>query len=172
LVYQAAPASKAASILPGIPLTGPQFVAELYAGADAGSLAPITSSISRFRAATSINAGKWTATTITGQPNDFIGLPVDFGGVAFLQVKVWDFDANGGTVASSTYESASGSKGQSIIFTYQAPSDSIAHPPPDYFMEGLQSFSIAPVPEPSMVALGVLGLIGMSLCRKRWICKL
>src|SRR3954466_2499554 len=46
-----------------VPLAGPQFVAELYAGTDAGSLAPVTSSISRFRATTSVNAGKWTVRT-------------------------------------------------------------------------------------------------------------
>ena len=101
-VYKVGTSAKTISIVTGIPLSGTQFVAELYAGTDAGSLAPVTSSISRFRSTTSINAGKWSAMTLSGAPNEPITIPVDMGSEAFLQVKVWDFDANGGTIATST----------------------------------------------------------------------
>src|SRR5438477_12949073 len=58
----------------GVGVNGTQYVAELYAGADAASLAPVTASISRFRGTTTANKGKWATTGING-PNDFVNLP-------------------------------------------------------------------------------------------------
>jgi hypothetical protein len=100
----------------GVGLTGSQYVAELYAGSSAGSLTPITASISRFRGSTSSSKGKWLASGING-PNDFVVLPgIDFGGNAFLQVKVWDL------TTGATFETATGAKfGSSQVFAYTVP---------------------------------------------------
>src|SRR5438093_13483 len=43
----------------GVGLTGTQYVAELYAGADANSLNPLSDSISRFRPAATATPGCW-----------------------------------------------------------------------------------------------------------------
>src|SRR5438477_6720300 len=43
----------------GSPISGLNWVAELYEGTSAGSLTPLTASISRFRSTTSVNKGKW-----------------------------------------------------------------------------------------------------------------
>ena len=166
LVYEVGTSPKAVSVVTGVPLIGTQFVAELYAGTTGDSLVPVTSSISRFRATTTARPGIWTVRTLSGLPNDFLLIPVDFGSTVFLQVKVWDFDSNGGTIASSTYETASGLKGQSIVFTYQVPAEGDLVPS-DYFMEGLQAFSIFAVPEPAVLALSCLGVAGLFLCRRR-----
>src|SRR2546426_8863089 len=86
--------------LAGVRLTGTQYVAELYFGADASSLTPLTVSISRFRSTTTSFPGKWATFGIYG-PNDFITLPgIPFGDTATLQVKVWDFSQ------FATYEAA------------------------------------------------------------------
>src|SRR5206468_11465131 len=63
----------------GVGLTGTQYVAELYLGADAGSLTPLTASISRFRSTTTVNRGKWASTGSYG-PNDPVVLPGCLGG--------------------------------------------------------------------------------------------
>src|ERR1043166_5629810 len=94
-----------------IPLSGTQYVAELYAGADANSLVPVTASISRFRSSTTSNKGKWAATGIYG-PNDFVNLPANFveGQTVLLQVKFWTFGDGSGN--NGTFETATGAKGQ------------------------------------------------------------
>src|SRR5207249_1815490 len=46
-------------LIAGVGLVGTQFVAELYTGGGANSLAPLTLSISRFRATTTAFPGFW-----------------------------------------------------------------------------------------------------------------
>src|SRR4051812_24012802 len=46
-------------VLGGAGLTGTQYTAELYAGADANSLAPIPASLARFRPVTTLQPGRW-----------------------------------------------------------------------------------------------------------------
>src|SRR5438477_2988045 len=60
--------------LTGVGLTGSQFVAELYVGADAASLAPVTASISRFRSTTTSFPGRWANIGVYGE-NAFVVLP-------------------------------------------------------------------------------------------------
>src|SRR5438477_12944957 len=132
----------------GVALTGTQFVAELYAGTSAASLTPVTASISRFRSSTMASKGKWDLQTVNGVANDPLVLPGNnFGTTAFLQVKVWNYDANGGPISS--FETAFGAKEQSIVFTYKVP---IAGDPllGDYYMEGFQAFGSISCPEPSV----------------------
>jgi len=130
----------------GTGLRGTQYVAELYAGTDAGSLVPLTTSVSRFRSTTSTAKGKWGTATLANLPNDAIVLPQNnFGSTAFLQVKVWDLNTG------ASFETASGLTGASSVFTYKVPvaGDTFI---PNYFMENLQAFAL--VPEPSAIALG------------------
>lgn len=149
----------------GVPLIGTGYVAELYAGTSAGSLAPVTASISRFRGSTTASKGKWAVTTLAGTPNNPTILPGTVPGQnLFLQVKVWDFDANGGAGAGSTFENkSSGFFGQSSLYTYTVPNPN--DPPGFFFMENLQGFAL--VPEPSAIALGVIGVAGLLLIRRR-----
>jgi len=143
----------------GVGLTDSTYVAELYAGTSAASLAPLTTSISRFRQSTSSNKGKWAATGING-PNDPLTLPgLNSGDIAFLQVKVWNL------ASGSSFESAVGGKaGASSVFTYKVPpaGDLLLT---DFYMENLQAFAL--VPEPSAIALGVMGVAGLLLIRRR-----
>ena len=141
----------------GAGLVGTQFVAELYAGTSAGSLAPVTASTSRFRSSTTANRGKWATTAISGL-NDPTVLPgIDFGQFAFLQVKVWDLSA------FKTYESAiagGGTTGVSSVFTYKVPQAGDLTVT-DFYMENLQAFAVPAVlcPEPSAILVGILGVL-------------
>ena len=141
----------------GVGLTGTQFVAELYAGADASSLQPVTASITRFRSTTIANKGKWALSGIVG-PNNPTVIPGHLPGeTVILEVRVWDFSG------STTFESAVGKTGTSLPFSYTipAPSDASAK----FFMENMQAFAL--VPEPSAIALSVMGIAGLLLIRRR-----
>ena len=148
----------------GTGLSGTQYVAELYAGADANSLAPVTASLSRFRGTTTSNKGKWATSGVFG-PNDFVNLPAAWqnGQTIVLQVKVWNYGDGSG--ANGTFETAGGGKGQCPTFTYKIPpvGDTTVS---DFFMEGCQAFAFT-VPEPSVIALGILGITGLLLIRRR-----
>lgn len=138
-------------------LRGTQYVAELYAGTDANSLSPVTASTSRFRSTTSASRGKWGNAVLAGTSNLSVPIPFDVGTTVFLQVRAWDFSEAG------TFEAAT-TKGASSTFTYKVPPGS--NPPGDFYMEGLQAFALV-VPEPSAVALSVLGVAGLLLIRRR-----
>src|SRR5207244_4234196 len=141
----------------GVGLTGTQYVAELYVGADASSLTPVTASISRFRSTTTINPGWWANTGIYG-PNDVTILPgFAHPDIVTLQVRAWDFSQ------FATYEAAVGQDvtGASVPFTYKIP---FQGPGNAEFMEGLQAFAL--VPEPPIVALGLVGVASMILLRR------
>ena len=158
LVYNPGPSAVTGN---GIGLAGTQWVAELYAGTSAGSLAPVTASTSRFRGSTTASKGKWALTAIAGA-NDFVVTPIDFGQTGTFQVKVWDLSA------FNTYEAAvaaGGTTGASLVFTMKVPvaGDTFI---PDFYMENLQAFALV-VPEPSAVALSVLGVAGLLLIRRR-----
>jgi len=149
----------------GVGLKGSQYVAELYAGASSGSLTPIAASISRFRGSTTLNPGRWGNITLANISND----PITMAGLlpgqtAFLQVAVWDFDANGGVGnVNNTYENATGAKNTSFVFTYKVPAP--GDPPALFVMENLAGFAL--VPEPSAIALGIMGVAGLLLIRRR-----
>ena len=89
----------------------------------------------------------------------------DINSIPTLQVKVWDFGL------FPTFEAAQvgGAKwGQSLPFTYRVPDASIGSVAALY-MEGLQAFAL--VPEPSQIALSVLGATGIFLFRWAKRCR-
>lgn len=129
----------------GIPLIGTNYVAELYvgpAGANEASLTPVSASISRFRATTTVNKGKWGTTTVAGPGNVQIPTGFAIGTPITLQVRVWDFSTG------ATFESASGPTGKSGLFNFTSADPNGA--PNTWVMEGLQAFAL--VPEPSAIA--------------------
>jgi len=139
----------------GTKLVGTQYTAELWAGADANSLQPLPLSLARFRSATTTQPGRWNYTTGIGTIG--VALPVDVGGTIMLQVRVWD-NASG----QVPFDNAIGKV--SNVFSYTVPP--VGSPPAAYFMEGFQAFALQ-VPEPSAIALGVLGIAGLLLIRRR-----
>jgi hypothetical protein len=133
-------------------LTGTNWVAQLYYGTSADSLTAHTAAPSRFRVESTSQPGMWSGgnRTLTG------------GGVGttlFMQVRVWDL-RNG-----ATYETATGFRGQSTVFTYMQTLSTPAAPT-DTQMLNFQSF-IVPVPEPSVIGLGLVGAGALFMLRRR-----
>jgi len=140
----------------GVRLTGTRYVAELYFGADAGSLQPLPISIAHFRPPTTLQPGTWN------YPPGSVILPgFDIGTTPTLQVRVWDI------TQFASYEEAVGNgiTGASAPFLYTVP---IPAPPPDTgFMNGLQAFAL--VPEPTVFLFSLLGLTSFLILRKTQI---
>lgn len=136
-------------------LSGTGFSAQLWAGpagASESQLVPVPNSLVSFR--TGAAAGYITSGAVTVP-----GIAVGSTGV--FQVRAWD--NAGGTITS--WEAAS-NKGASALITSAAlggvPASGPPVTPPD--LVGLQPFSI---PEPSTIALGVLGAAALLFRRRK-----
>ena len=127
--------------LDGSPLVGsdlsdpPSYVAQLYYGANAGSLQALTTTPARFRPGTS-GPGMWLGGTRT-----LTGFAP--GTTLTLEVRMWDM-RTGVTYDVAAY------RGQSGTFTYTIPLDPLS-PPSAYFMENFRGFAL--VPEPASILL-------------------
>jgi len=147
----------------GVRLTGTNYVAQLYFGANADSLQPLPEAIAHFRPPTTLQPGTWN------YPLQFVTMPgVPYSSYVTLQVRVWDI------AQFSSYEEAFGKglTGESTPFMYLTPPE-VCQPPACYFMEGLQAFAL--VPEPPIISSFILGTACLLLLRvttrKGRICK-
>jgi hypothetical protein len=137
----------------GTPATGSlttdpaTLVAQLYYGANAGSLTAHTATPARFRPG---STGLWLGGTRT-----LTGFAP--GTTLTLQVRAWDMRTG------ATWDTAS-INGQSATFTYTIPLDPLS-PPAAYFMEGMRGFTL--VPEPSVIGLGLIGVGALFMLRRR-----
>ncbi len=140
-------------------LAGDQFQAELLAGASEGDLSPVSGSQTGF--ATGNGAGFFLGPDVSV---DGIGVDED----AVLQVRAWDTQVGS---SFSEAQSAGAGFGTSGSFTVTLggeggpPPPGGEAPPDPALMSGFESFSL--VPEPSVFALGLLG-IGAVFFR-RWM---
>lgn len=138
-------------------LVGTDYVAQLYfgtAGTAASSLTAV-GALGRFRVATTASPGTWSGSTIT-----LAGIGA--GATAALQVRVWN-----NTLFPAGYQAAlsgGGLTGASSVFDYTVPAGSTPAPN-EFWMGNFASFNV--VPEPSTIALGVLGLAGLLFIRRR-----
>lgn len=139
----------------GAKLDGAAYLGQLYVGATAGSLAPVGVAV-EFRggaAAGYINGG---TVTLTG---------VAAGSTVFAEVRAWE--ASGG----NTYELAvtKAAAGKSETFQIVGLGGPVAGQP-DAFpanMTNFKSFSLVAIPEPSTVALGLLGAVSLLAFRRK-----
>jgi len=138
----------------GVGLAGTGFMAQLWAAAPGGTLAPIGAAV-----------------TFTTSPGFFVGGSrtidsVPGGGTADIQVRAWRVN-DGGVIANTWAEAAQRGRGigQSLVFTL-ATGGGGTPPGTAVNLIGLSSFSL--VPEPSTIALGILGGLGtLFLVRRR-----
>jgi len=136
----------------GTRASGPAYMAQLYAGASANSLAAVGAALP-FR--TGAAAGYWTAEARTIST-------VDATGNAFVQIRAWS------TAAGATYEAALASGtgfGSSATLTIKP---TVAPDVPANLV-GLTSFGIAGgvIPEPSVMAVAALGGLALLLRRRK-----
>jgi hypothetical protein len=148
----------------GTKLAGTNYVAGLFylAGANAAIDSPTAGTqageLARFRNPTSLSIGLWLNATAIGNTRVLDG--VTFNQTATIQIRVWDSSVFNSYAAAF----AAGQYGASAPFNYTVPSqDNID--PSKYYMDGLRAFAV--VPEPSMIALGALGVASLLFLRRR-----
>jgi hypothetical protein len=117
------------------------------AGLQAGALA-------FFRVTTTAAPGAWNPSSVFARVVDTVPL----GGTATMQVRVWD------TLKYNSFATAfaAGEYGWSAPFDWTAPAGTKDVPAP---LENLRAFAV--VPEPSTLALGVLGAASLLFLRRR-----
>jgi hypothetical protein len=137
-------------------LAGTGFVAQLYAGPDANSLAPIGATLT-FRT----GAGAGFLNT-TGQDTARIIPTVAPGAQAVIQVRAWD-------ASYASYEAAAAAGGKAGASANLTVTTGGAGQPPSLpaNLVGLQSFSLSVVPEPGTLALVALGACALFLRRRK-----
>ena len=166
----------------GTLLVGTQYKAELYyMDTTLNSLQPIVATLSSFKSTTATSLlGTWNG------PANPIPLPAGYGGIdvqddgaggfieagdgtgtgtgyypVVMMVRVWD------STFGATYETATaGPRGSSAQFNYV---QRYSSPPAtsDSQMIAQRAFSVVAVPEPSAIALSILGVAGLLLIRRR-----
>lgn len=138
---------------PGNVKLGAAYLGQLYAGTTADSLAPVGTAVA-FKDAAGAGTGYVIGGTVT--INSVAG-----GANAFIQLRAWE--AAGGT----SYEAAQASGkmfGASPTITIATGNPNGSPPTVPAALTGLASFTL--VPEPSTLALGVLGAAALLLRRR------
>jgi hypothetical protein len=136
-------------------LSGANFLAQLFYATSPTSLTPITDPAAPFR--TGAGAGYWNA----GADSTRVLPGITAGSIVFLQVRVWES-------VWMTYDGAKaggGFWGDSNVFTVAAGGTPPGGPPlTPAPLIGLESFAL--IPEPSTIALGILGAAAVLLRRR------
>ena len=138
----------------GVPVVGQNYIAVLLYGTSDSSLTAHTQT-APFRVPTTASPGTWSGGTRT-----LFGVPAGGGSVVRLQVAVFD------STQFANYASAlagGGILGRSNPFDYTIPTQPPA--PGSDSMVGFVGFSI--VPEPSVIALGLVGVGALLVLRRR-----
>lgn len=133
----------------GVKLDGAAYLAQAYVGKTADSLAPVGAALP-FRTGAAAGYITTTAVTVAGAPD---------GTALFVQLRAWE--AAGG----ASYEAAYGA-GKLAGFSNTIQMTSAEAPNLPASMVGLQSFALAAIPEPSTLALGMLGAAALLLRRR------
>lgn len=141
-------------------LAGTGFLAQLYAGPDAASLVAVPG-VAVFR--TGAGAGFVNAVYGTFTDSSRAVGNVAPGANATIVMRAWD------AAAGATYEAALGAGGKVGSSTPFTVALGGAGSPPSLpaNLVGLTSFSLSVIPEPSTIALGLLGLAALALRRRK-----
>ena len=148
----------------GLGLVGTNYVAALYyvVGANAVINGPTlgiqAGEVARFRPVTTSSQGTWLNPTAIGNTRVLAG--VSFLQPATIQIRVWD------STKYSSYAAAfaAGEYGASTPFNYTVPAEGDLLLS-DYYLNDLRAFAV--VPEPSIIALGALGVASLLFLRRR-----
>jgi hypothetical protein len=145
-------------------VTGTAYVAGLWyvKGADQGAGIENARQVGRtfaFRLPTTTDPNKGTWVIAAGASPTFTFDDVAIGGAATLQVRVWDSVK----FASFAAAVAGGEYGASAPFNYTVPAAGSAADA--YYLDALRAFAV--IPEPSTIALGILGAASLLFLRRR-----
>lgn len=166
----------ATDTLTGVPATGNAYLAQLYygaAGAAEGSLVPVLLNASPD---TTVGTTAWfgsgaTAGYIlgsTGGGNRYTDPAVAApGATTSFQLRAWQ--ASLGTtweeaLANPLYQQGTTVLGKSGIIQVPTSANNLDTPKP---LTGLAAFDLVPIPEPSVIALGAIGLVALVWRRRK-----
>jgi hypothetical protein len=136
---------------------GTHIRAQLYYGANAGSLQAVTAAPATFRDPANIPAGSPLAGTWIGGTRILTGF--NAGEIVTLQVRFWDSTTGADFVSASA-------RGLSATFTYQVPPAGAL--PSALYMENFSSVTLLGIiPEPSMIGLSLLGVGALLVAYRR-----
>jgi len=136
----------------GSGLTGTNYLAQLFLATDKSGVLVEAPSI--FRVATTTQPGTWSGGIRNLLP---LYLPGD---TVSVVVRVWD----GGAAGATTYAN-SAVRGESAAFNYTIPA--VGSTPAQLAMFNFASFSVSPIPEPTTIALGLLGAGSLLFLRRK-----
>jgi len=145
-------------------LTGSGFTAQLWGGLNAGSLeVPVTLAGQTVPTGT---RGFSTLAFLAGHLSSGVTAQYNHaaGTILTLQVRAWD--NRGGTITGWAQVLADNTIPRGFSTTFQSPGLTVAPTPPPA-TPGMTSFNLFVVPEPSVIALGALGLGALLLRRLR-----
>jgi hypothetical protein len=137
-----------------LPLNGDDgWVAQAYVGMDAASLAPVGTTFAFRNAPNPAGFGyiAGSAVTVPGMAN---------GTEVMVEMRVWNTNQGASYEDAMAAFGAIGASNPVTVTLAEAPAL-----PQD--LVGLQSFSVAIIPEPSTMALGLLGIGALMLRRRR-----
>lgn len=133
----------------GVKLDGAAYLAQAYVGKTADSLAPVGTALP-FRTGAAAGYITTTAVTVAGAPD---------GTALFFQLRAWE--AAGGANYEAAYAAGKLAGMSNIVPITAAEAPNLPQPP-----VGLQGFALAAIPEPSVMALGMLGAAALFLRRR------
>jgi hypothetical protein len=133
----------------GVKLDGAAYLAQAYVGKTADSLAPVGTALA-FRTGAAAGYITTTATTVPGAPD---------GTALFFQLRAWE--AAGGTSYESAFAAGKLAGMSNIVPITSAEAPNLPNAP-----VGLTGFALAAIPEPSTLALGMLGAAALLLRRR------
>lgn len=156
--------AKAALNTTAVGPSGPSFLAELYYAPDGAD--PGEAGMQQGRMGAAVGFSTLAAGTFNGG-NRTTPSSTPAGANAWFQVRVWEA-AYGNTYETAIEAPATGGRvaiaGASNRFLLQT---GTLTPTPIASVGGLAPMSVTPVPEPSAIALGLLGLVGFFTLRRR-----
>jgi hypothetical protein len=150
----------------GTKMTGTNYAVGLYymAGADQNIMSPTAGTqagaLAFGRPGTTTSPGVWANPGAAGNTRILDGVAITAS--ATLQVRAWDITK----YATFAQAFAANDYGWSQPFNQRMPDFAHGDPATLAYMEGLRAFAIT-VPEPSTIALGVLGVAGLLALRRR-----
>lgn len=146
------------TVYTGTTVAGPGYTAALFGGASQDSLALVATTV--FRTNTT-----GTFAGIVANPSNVAVQGVAGGGTGWFQLRAWE--NRGGTITSWAQVQADPTvnRGESVTFQVANLGNGSTITAPN--LNGLTSFNIHQVPEPSIIALGVIGLGGLLLIRRK-----
>ncbi len=148
----------------GLYTTGTRYTAQIWSAGGTGqplsSLVPITQYTTTMRN----NGGAGFIQSFS--PTGDAGLTNTSSGNATVQLRVWDNQAGTGSPDWATAVANNAARGSSIAFDVTGLWNGTGTPGPSVNMLGLTSFNIVAAPEPSTIALGVMGAAAFLMRRR------